>query len=288
MRKNTDLQKQTQHHNERASHLYRCLSLRDTLRPRRQLGQNFLIDHNIIRKIMGACQLRKEETVLEIGPGLGALTHHLARHVHKVIAIETDKRYYTDLKNRLPQTNIDLIHADFLQFPIQSLPQNLKVIANLPYNICSAIVARLLEHKEYFSSLYFTVQLEFGRRMVAKSDTKDYSAFSILVQYHTRPQILFKIRRTSFHPQPKVDSCFVRLNLLAQPGYPADDQEVFFDVVRRAFGHRRKTLTNALEGRINKDQLSRLLKQLNLNPKTRAEDLTVADFVGIANLIAQR
>jgi len=333
MNKNADRQKLTQYKNEKSFKQFQYIHLAERLRPKKQLGQNFLVDQNIVRNIIAACHLQKEDVVLEIGPGLGAMTPHIAQHVQKIIAIETDSRYYTELRNRLTQNikfckrnvipvpavchsresgnlnaafravmpafagmtqiniistnvnNIELINADFLEFDVTSLPRNLKVIANLPYNICSVIIARLLENKRHFHSLYFTVQLEFGKRMVARPNTKDYSAFSILTQYHTKPRILFKIKRTAFRPQPKVDSCFVALDILAQPTYPAANELLLFDIVRYAFRQRRKILINALEEIINKNELYFILKQLNLEKNVRAEDLSIADFVGMANLI---
>jgi len=285
MSKNTARQKLTQYKSDKLSQQFQSIHLTDRLRPKKQLGQNFLVDQNVVGNIITACHLQKEDMVLEIGPGLGAMTPHIAQHVQKVIAIETDSRYYTELKNRLTQNNIELINADFLEFSIPSLPRNLKVIANLPYNICSVIIARLLEHKEHFRSLYFTVQLEFGQRMVAAPNSKDYSAFSVLVQYHTTARMLFKIKRNSFKPQPKVDSCFVALNILAQPTYPAANEHLFFNIVRQAFRQRRKTLVNTLEQIINKKKLYSILEELNLGKNVRAEDLSIADFVGMVNLM---
>jgi len=284
MSKNADRQKLTQYKNEKSSKQFQYIHLADRLRPKKQLGQNFLVDQNIVRNIIAACHLQKEDVVLEIGPGLGAMTPHIAQHIQKIIAIETDSRYYTELKNRLTQNNVELINADFLEFDITSLPRNLKVIANLPYNICSVIIARLLEHKGHFHSLYFTVQLEFGQRMVATPNSKDYSAFSVLIQYHTTAHMLFKIKRTSFKPQPKVDSCFIALDILAQPTYPAANEHLLFNIVRHAFRQRRKTLVNALEQIINKNKLYSILEQLNLGKNVRAENLSIADFVGMANL----
>jgi len=283
MSKNASRSKLLDYQNAKAANQFQNAPLADRLRPKKQLGQNFLVDQNIVQKIIAACQLNKKETVLEIGPGLGAITPHIAQHVHKMIAVETDQRYYTELKNRLSDTNVELIHADFLKFDLTSLPVNLKVIANLPYHICSVIIAKLLENKEHFTSLYFTVQLELGQRMVAQPSTKDYSAFSVLTQYHTQPRMLFKIKRTSFKPQPKVDSCFIQLNILPTPTYPADAEQLFFEVVRQAFGQRRKTLANALERKISKANLWTILEQLKLKPSVRAEDLSIESFVSLAN-----
>ena len=163
--------------------------------PKKHLGQNFLTDPNITRKILAACSLTRDDCVLEIGPGLGALTKELVARTRRVIAIETDGRLCGKLRAQIPDETLDVIHADFLKYDLAFLPLNLKVVGNLPYNIASGIIARILNAGVHFRFLFITVQLEFGRRMLAKPNTKDYSAFSCFVQYFTLGTLLCLVLR---------------------------------------------------------------------------------------------
>ncbi|HOW36276.1 MAG TPA: 16S rRNA (adenine(1518)-N(6)/adenine(1519)-N(6))-dimethyltransferase RsmA [Candidatus Omnitrophota bacterium] len=256
-----------------------------SLTPKKQLGQNFLIDRNILSKITEACALTPTETILEIGPGLGHLTAHLAEKVSRVIAIETDRRFCKELTERFKGSNVEIIQADFLKYDLTNLPLKLKVIGNLPYYISSAIIAKILQERERFSSLFTTVQLEFGRRLVARPDTKDYSAFSCFVQYYAEPKLLFKIKNTSFKPAPKVDSCFMRLHLREKPLYENVDEPLLFHIIHHAFQKRRKTLPNALDGIIKKGQSSAILNSLGISLNARPENLTIKNFVDIAGAL---
>ncbi|MFH1360129.1 MAG: 16S rRNA (adenine(1518)-N(6)/adenine(1519)-N(6))-dimethyltransferase RsmA [Candidatus Omnitrophota bacterium] len=256
-----------------------------SLKPKKQLGQNFLIDQNIARKIIQTCHLQPTDTVLEIGPGRGALTAELLPRVKKVIAIETDRRLIEELRKKFPQDNLELIHADFLKFDVRSLERNCIAISNLPYYICSPIIAKILDYKEFFSSLFVTVQLEFGNRMKAKINTKDYSAFSLFVQYHADCEMLFKIRNTAFRPRPKVQSCFMQLRMRKKPSLAIKNEFLFWRLIRQAFTQRRKTIVNALSSIISKDKSSVLLALIKVNPHSRPENLSLEDFANLANAI---
>ncbi len=255
--------------------------------PKKQLGQHFLVDPYITGKIISACQLKPDDIVLEIGPGLGVLTRKISSMVKKVIAIETDRSLCEELRREAANSNIEVIHADFLKYNFGSLPEKLKVIGNLPYYISSPIVTRLLDNRKYFSSIFITVQLEFGQRLCAKIDTKDYSALSCFVHYFADVKMFFKIKKTAFKPVPKVDSCFVRIIPYEKFPFEADDEDSLFKIIRGAFQQRRKTLPNALSGSIERERLYPILESLKIDPKSRPENLRVKDFVEMSNALGR-
>jgi len=261
----------------------RLLDLSAHIFPKKRLGQVFLADRNVAKKMISACHLTAADTVLEIGAGLGTLTEAIAGLVKKVIAIETDKRFCLRLSDQFKGRNVAVIQADFLKYDMDTLPSGLIAIGNLPYYISSPIIAKLLKHRKYFASIFITVQLEFGRRMVARPHTKDYSALTCLVQYYAQCQMLFGIKKTSFRPMPKVDSCFMHLALRDEPLFPAADESWLFKIIHHAFQQRRKTILNALNPIIAKDKLSPILDSLKMNPHLRPENLSIKDFVDMAN-----
>lgn len=252
--------------------------------PKKQLGQNFLIDQNITEKILTNCSLHPSDIVLEIGPGLGVLTRKIAPQVKELFAIETDLRLCEQLRKEIQSPKVKIIHADFLKYNFEQLPlQKMKVIGNLPYYISSAIIARVLNERKRFSSLFAMVQWEFGQRMAAKVDTKAYSGFTCFVQYFAKVQLLFKIKNTCFKPVPKVDSCFLQLDIIPELPFKAEDEEFLFTVIRAAFQQRRKTIVNALKALMEREKLYPILDSLQLDPRLRAENLSVKDFVDLAN-----
>ena len=253
--------------------------------PKKHLGQVFLTDQNIIDKIIASSDLKNTDTILEIGPGRGTLTRAIAKHAKEVIAVETDKRFCEQLNQELKENNVRIIHADFLKFDIAKLPHNLIIIGNLPYYITSPIMTRLLKYRDHFTSLFLTVQLEFGRRMIAKMNTKEYSALTCFIQYYTDTTMLFKIKNTSFKPRPKVDSCFMHLKILEKPSYPVTNESLLFKIIHSAFQQRRKTLANALRKMIEKEKLLAILHSLHINPQARAENISLGDFVKITNAV---
>lgn len=251
--------------------------------PKKQLGQNFLVDPNITRKIIAGCQLGPAETVLEIGSGLGALTGLIADQVKHLIAIETDQKLFEELKNKYSRDNISFIKADFLKYEFNGLPKPVKVVGNLPYYISSAIIARILENRQYFSSLYLTVQYEFGKRLVAKVGTKDYSAFTCFVQYFSQAKMLFRIQKTAFKPMPKVESCFMELKISNQPAFTVKNEQFLFNLIRQGFQQRRKTIANSLGGYSGKEDLLEIFANLGFDPRSRAENLSLKDYVALAD-----
>lgn len=254
-------------------------------RPKKSLGQHFLVDKNILRKIISACHLTRSDIILEIGPGTGVLTREIAPCVRRVIAVDSDSNLCRHLKKEFSGRNVDIIHSNILRYDFASLPKNIKVIGNLPYYISSPILERIIQHRRHFDSVFITVQYEFGKRMVANADTKDYSALTLFVGYYTDPKILFKIKNTSFKPAPKVHSCFIKLDIRKNFRYKAEDESLLWNVVRCTFQQRRKTILNSLSRLIEKERLRPMLDSLKINPQQRAENLTLKDFVSIANAV---
>jgi 16S rRNA (adenine1518-N6/adenine1519-N6)-dimethyltransferase len=261
------------------------------MKPRKRFGQNFLIDKNIIRKICDSVSLRPGDCVLEIGPGRGALTHYLQERSKRLIAIEVDRGLCCELARDLGEAkNTRVICSDILKFDLgsylkRSRINNLKVVANLPYYITTPIIEYLFKHLKSIKDIFITVQKEMAMRMVAHHKTKEYGAFSCFVNYFCKPTILFKIKKDSFWPVPKIDSCFVRLEPHRDPKklYKLRCEELFFKVMRTGFSQRRKQLLNPLSNLISKDVLKRLPVGSLLS--LRAEDLTIEDFVYLSNLI---
>lgn len=255
-------------------------------KPRKNLGQNFLIDQNIINKIIDVCQFQKEETVLEIGPGLGALTKKIAPAVKYLYAIEKDRDLHGHLSENIQEDNVLLKNQDFLAYDFTPLTAPIKVVGNLPYNISSPIIEKLIQHRDRISDIFIMVQLEFGKRLAATVGSSDYSALSCVIQYYAEPKILFKIKNTCFSPAPKVESCFVKITF-RNPLYPqAANEQMLLRLIKTAFQQRRKQLQNALAGFMPKDDIQRLLKNLAINPCLRAENLSVSDYIKIADALS--
>ncbi len=255
--------------------------MRDTLhfRPKKSLGQNFLIDQNIKRKIIAACDLQKDETVLEIGPGKGVLTEAIAPCVKNLIAVEKDYLLAKDLATRFENTNVTIIENDFLEYDLNPLPENIKVIGNLPYNMATPIIEKIITNPQHFQSFYLTVQLEYGERIVAEPDTKAYGPLTCFVQYHAAAKKLFNIKNTAFYPQPKVNSCFLSLKINRTAKHNIADEKIFFRFIKQAFGQRRKTLVNALATQYGKSNAAEALTQLGIQSNVRAENLSLENFI---------
>jgi len=256
--------------------------------PKKSLGQNFLIDRNIQNKIIESVDLDPADTVLEIGPGEGAITGLLCRDAAKVFAVEIDRNLCALLTTKFATVqNLSVINADFLKFDLRSLPpgNKLKVIGNIPYYITSPIVEHLLLYRERITDIYLTVQKEFANRMAADPGSKVYGSFSCFVQYYTEPEILFLIKKNSFHPAPKVDSCFMRMKLREEPAVKVKNEAMLFKIIRTAFQQRRKTMKNGLEELIPNRKLEEFFRQYDIDPRIRAEDLSLQDFANLANLI---
>jgi 16S rRNA (adenine1518-N6/adenine1519-N6)-dimethyltransferase len=257
------------------------------IRPKKNLGQNFLKDLNIIDKIIHACDLKPGDSVLEIGPGLGALTERIAPLVHSLYAIEKDRNLYSHLcQNTFYPPHVKFFNQDILAFDFSTLSSPVKVIGNLPYNISSPIIGKLVQSRNKISEIFITVQLEFGQRLDAKINTKDYSALTCAIQYYATSKILFTIKRSSFFPAPKVESAFVQIKFKKTINPKATNEKFLFTLIKTAFQQRRKQIKNALAPLSKQWDINELLKSLSINPEARAENLTITDFVKISNILS--
>ena len=260
--------------------------------PKKYLGQNFLLNPPMQQKIINACELKPTDVVLEIGPGKGALTKLIAPRVAKVIAIEKDRDLAQTLKTEFENSNVTIIEDDILHFlqryqvPIQhKVPGTLKIIGNLPYNIATAIIEKAILHRRHFELFFMTVQLEHGKRMAAQPHTKDYGSFSCFVQLYTETKILFRVPPAAFYPMPKVQSCFLKMNFLDHPSQEVKNEDLLFKIIREAFGQRRKTIENSLAKLIGKEKLREYLAKLSIDSKSRAENLSLADYAKLTNFL---
>jgi 16S rRNA (adenine1518-N6/adenine1519-N6)-dimethyltransferase len=250
--------------------------------PRKRFGQNFLVDKHIIQQIISAINPSPAEQLIEIGPGLGALTQEILPIVHKMEVIEIDRDVITDLKlNCLDLGELIIHQGDALKFDFNQLhhQKKLRIIGNLPYNISTPLLFHLLNYKDIIVDMCFMLQKEVVERMCAKPGNKDYGRLSVMLQYHFQIEDLFNVPATAFSPQPKVESAIVYLVPYQQPPYIAYDYHLFTDIVRDAFNQRRKTISNGLKKFITRDNLS----SLGLDPSLRAENLSIKDFVRISN-----
>ncbi|MFP3867497.1 MAG: 16S rRNA (adenine(1518)-N(6)/adenine(1519)-N(6))-dimethyltransferase RsmA [Desulfobacteraceae bacterium] len=265
------------------------------LRPKKSLGQHFLLHPDQARRIVAALELQGPETVVEIGAGLGALTVLLADAAAQVMALEMDARLAQGLSSEVlaDVANVKVITQDVLHFNFLELSQTinrpLPVIGNLPYQITSPLLFKLIAEKPALDTMVFMVQQEVGQRLLAQPGTKDYGILSVLLQYHTRIERLFALGPNNFYPPPKVDSLVIRLRPDGGT-VTANDEVLFAQVVKIAFSQRRKTLKNTLaaqaaELRSTPEQVLAVLEQLVIDPKRRAETLRVADFVRLSNAI---
>ncbi len=250
---------------------------------KKYLGQNFLFDPSILKRIVDVACITHDDTVVEIGPGYGNLTKMLASASKKVIAIELDYRLYEKLLHELREyKNIEIIHADALKYNFEELEQ-FKVVANIPYYITTPIIFRLIEDRKNLKSMTLTIQKEVAQRIVARPNTKDYGVLSIVVQYYGNPELKFIIPKGAFRPVPKVDSAVIHIEMLSEPIVKPKDESLFFRIIRTAFAQRRKTLSNALKS-FSKD-IKVILINAGIEPIRRAETLTIEDFVKISDLL---
>lgn len=261
----------------------------------KNLGQNFLIDGNILDKICDGINLDKDNEVIEIGPGIGTLTSALAERARKVIAIELDKRLLPILDDTLNSyKNIEVIHGDVLKLNLNNIIEEkfenkkVKLAANLPYYITTPIIMKLLEQKVNLESIIVMVQKEVAERMKASPGSKAYGALSIAVQYYSNPEIVTIVPKNVFIPKPNVDSAVIKLDVYSKPRVDVKDEQLFFNVVKGAFALRRKTLVNSLSSSdvgINKEEIKEILRDLNIKENIRGEKLSIEQFALLADSI---
>lgn len=268
----------------------------------RKRGQNFLVDGNIMAKIISVAELSRDDGVLEIGPGPGALTRELCRRAGKVVAVEWDRGLVELLRRNCRRfRNLKIIQADMLKTDIAPIidclrgdgnaENRLKVVANLPYSISGPVLVKLLESEAGFSVFVLMLQKEMGERITSPPGGKKYGVLSVLARMYARPQIVANVTRNCFYPRPRVDSVIVRFDILPERAFPVRDIGRWKKVVKAAFGHRRKTLKNALLqdefAGCTEERIVEACARVNLDPGRRAEQLSVGDFAGLADSLKE-
>lgn len=260
----------------------------------KSLGQNFLIDTNVIDRILEGARVQEGDYVIEVGPGIGTLTKEMGRTVEKVVAIEIDKTLIPILEETLADfPNIEVINQDILKVDVQELVKAklnggpVKLIANLPYYITTPIVMKFLEEDIPVTDIVVMVQKEVADRMNAQPNSKDYGALSVAVQYYCDTEIVAKAPRHMFMPQPNVDSTVIGLHVREERKYNVDNEDIFFKTVKASFGQRRKTLLNSLGGLgfLSKDQIKIALQEANIDEKRRGETLSIEEFASLSNAV---
>lgn len=260
----------------------------------KRFGQNFLIDEHVLRKILKAAELTKDDAVLEIGPGIGTMTQALSREAGRVFAVEIDETLIPILEDTLSGCdNVTIINEDALKLDIAGLAarecpgKKLKVVANLPYYVTTPIIMRLLEEHLPVESITVMVQKEVAYRMQAGPGTKDYGALSLAVQYYAEPYLAANVPMNCFMPRPNVDSAVIRLRVLPEPSVQVRDPEMLFRLIRAAFSQRRKTLSNCLrnstELSFSREEIDTAIRAIGKPDSIRGEALTLQEFAALAN-----
>ena len=265
------------------------------IRPRKSMGQHFLADPNVAALIVRRAQLGPDDVVLEIGAGLGALTLPLAAQVKQVLAVEPDRRIAALLGNELLAagvSNVTIIEKDILKCDIEALAgksgASLKVVGNLPYHISSQVLIRLIHFREVVDTAFLTFQKEVAERLMAKPGGKSYGRLSVLIQYCAKIYPVVSVAASAFFPKPKVDSQVVGIEFQHPVSFQSTDERFLFQVVKAAFGKRRKTLRNALLGsnlEFGDEPISAALELARIDPQRRAETLSVNEFVTLSNIL---
>ncbi|MFH1848238.1 MAG: 16S rRNA (adenine(1518)-N(6)/adenine(1519)-N(6))-dimethyltransferase RsmA, partial [Candidatus Omnitrophota bacterium] len=262
------------------------------LRPKKHLGQNFLVDANTSAKILEHSGVSGDDTVMEIGAGAGSLTLGLCRLAKKVIAVERDKQLCAVLEDSLSQQkNLKIICADFLKVDLKELAPKgrIKIIGNLPYCITTPIIEKIIENRSLIEYAVVMVQKEVGLRLAASPGTKDYGSITCYVQYYTKPRIMMDIKKTVFFPRPEVDSVVVKLDVPDKPSVPVKDEALLFKAIRLSFGQRRKTLAGALSHRsalgMAKPGMKDLLNSVGIDPMRRGETLSLEEFARLSDAV---
>lgn len=250
--------------------------------PRKRFGQNFLTDDGIIAAIISAVRPQQSDNLVEIGPGLGALTGPLLAGLDRLQVIEIDRDLIARLHGLYPPERLVVHAGDVLEFDFAALGNDLRVVGNLPYNISTPLLFRLAAYADHIRDIHVMLQREVVDRMVAAPGDSEFSRLSVMLQYRFDMEKLIEVPAESFDPAPKVESAVVRLTPLAPLPYPARNETVLAEVVSRAFAQRRKTLRNTLRGMVSAEQLA----ALGIDAGARAQELSVAEFVRIADAVA--
>ncbi|NVL91878.1 MAG: ribosomal RNA small subunit methyltransferase A [Desulfobacterales bacterium] len=273
----------------------RALLARSGLRPRKRLGQHFLEDPGIIDKIITHAQLNREDVVVEVGSGLGALTMPILPRLSHVVAVEKDPLLVTILRERVSpehREKITFIAGDVLKLNLKEVydqyGQKIKVLGNLPYNISSPLLERLIANRDYIRSAILMFQFEVAQRLTAGPREKEYGALSVICQYYARVSPLIRVPRDAFYPKPKVDSMVLEIDFERPYQLKAEDEESFHRVVKAAFRCRRKTILNSLERgmvAVPKEVIARTLERCLIDPKRRAETLSIDEYIRLSSVL---
>lgn len=268
------------------------------IKAKKNLGQNFLINNEVIETIVNCSEISKDDMIIEIGPGLGTLTKHLIEKAGKVLCIELDTRMVEILKDRFSlYSNFEIINADVLKIDLNKIInenkmqgniKNVKIVANLPYYITTPIIMKLLEEKLGIKSITVMIQKEVAERLIEIPGEKNTGAITHAVYYYCNSEKIMEVPNYSFIPEPEVTSEVIKMNLRDKPAVEIENPKVMFMVIKSAFMQRRKTLLNSLTNSkvfINKEEGIKILKELNLSENIRAEELTIYDFANITKKI---
>jgi 16S rRNA (adenine1518-N6/adenine1519-N6)-dimethyltransferase len=262
------------------------------LTPRKRWGQHFLVDRNILNKVVRTAKLEKEDVILEIGPGMGEMTLALARQAKKVIAVEIDRELVKILKEKTADfSNITVIEGDILKISFEELyrqgHQQLKVVANLPYQISTPLLFRFIESKGLFSALTLMLQREVAIRMIASPGGKDFGPLSIFTQSVSDLSIQFYIKPSAFFPPPKVESAVIRMKWKERPLVRPDEEVWFRKVVKGCFSYRRKRLINALRHAdlLLPEDLEKRIEKIGIDSQRRPETFTIQEFARLADAL---
>lgn len=253
----------------------------------KSLGQNFLTDKNIIDKIVDGLDLNPDDNVIEIGPGVGALTTELVQRANSVTAIEIDNKIVPLLKDVV--SDVQIINEDFLKADLDAITggKPYKLIGNLPYYITTPIIMKVLEEGPRPTSMVFMIQKEVAERLSAKAGKKDYGSITVAAGYYCEVEYLFTVSSQVFVPKPKVDSAVIRLTPYEKPPVSVMDERIFFSVIKAGFGQRRKTLNNSLRqiNGITSEQVKSALENADIDPMRRAETLDISEFAKLSNSV---
>ncbi len=248
---------------------------------KKRFGQNFLTDQSVVASLIDAIHPKTEETIVEIGPGLGALTKPLLKKINHLHVVEIDRDIVTWMQNEYAKNTVTIHNIDALKFDFSTLGESIRVVGNLPYNISTPILFHLLDNLSHIIDMHFMLQKEVVERMVASPSTPAYGRLSVMLQYHLAMEYLITVPPEAFEPAPKVESAFVRCVPHATLPFVAKDEALFAKVVLAGFGQRRKTLRNTLKGLLDDAGFA----AIGIDSQLRAENLSVSQFVAISNYL---